>query len=94
MMKLFKRNERAEEIVVHVEVSRDGDCSTKFSGTSRELKLYAAGAIASICDALEKGTGGRITKEETLERAQRILRGTDEEIRATKPMGVDRAKGG
>ena len=68
-MKLFKRNKMAEEIVVRVEVSRDGACSTKFSGTGHELRLYAAGAIASICAALEKGTGGRITKEETLERA-------------------------
>lgn len=93
-MKLFRRNKRAEEIVVHVEVSRDGACHTKFSGTGHELKLYAAGAIASICAALEKGTGGRITKEETLERAQRILRGTDEDIGVAEPMEVNHAKGG
>ena len=93
-MKLFKRNKMAEEIVVRVEVSRDGTCHTKFNGTGRALKLYAAGAIAAICDALEKGTGGRITKEETLERAQRILRSTDEDIGMTEPVEVNHVKGG
>lgn len=93
-MKLFKRNKRAERPIVHVEVRRDGACHTKFSGHGYELKLYAAGAITTICTALEKGTGGRIKKEEILERAQRILHGADEEISATDPVEADRVKGG